>query len=249
MQNRIFGAMIAQILNNGITTANPDSLNRKIRICNLVALLTAVVMFFYTPLYVYYDQPAGVIQNGSFFVSSLVTFFLVRRKYYRQAFVFHVCIGIVYFIVGTVLYGLKTNLQFYMIIMCLIAAVLFDHRKTIRAFIAFAIVSFFGLITWAQFHPPFITIPAQSETVESLIGNINLLLLFLIISLFILFFKKEMIHSQKRILEQKQVIEEKNRDITDSISYAQRNQPCSQAGKRCRKSSRNTRCSSGPKTW
>ena len=214
--------MIAQILNNGITTENSDSLNRKIRIGNLIALLTAVVMFCYTPIYFYYHEPAGILNNGFFFVASLITFFLIRRKKYSQAFFFHICCGFLYFIEGTLTYGLQTNLHFYLFVMCMISAVMFDQRKTIQGFIVFAILSFFGLIFWLHFHKPFITIVEQSETVQTIIGNVNLFLLFIIASLIILFFKEEMLKSQKRITEQKNVIEEKNKDILDSIQYAQR---------------------------
>lgn len=214
--------MIAQILNNGITTENQDSLNRKIRIGNLIALLTAVVMFCYTPIYFYYNQPAGIFNNSFFFVASLVTFFLIRRKKYSQAFFFHICSGYFYFIEGTLTYGLQTNLHFYLLVMCMISAVMFDRQKTIQGFIAFAILSFFGLITWLHFHKPFITVLEQSERVQTVIGNVNLLLLFIIASLIILFFKQDMLKSQRHILKQKQVIEEKNKDMLDSINYAKR---------------------------
>ena len=214
--------MIAQILNNGITTKNTDSQNRKIRIGNLIALLTAVTLFFYTPIYFYYHEPIGILNNGFFFLASLITFFLIRKRFYTQAFFLHICCGFIYFIEGTLTYGLQTNLHFYLLIMCMISAVMFDRRKTIQGFIAFAIVSFFGLITWLHFYKPFITSPEQSETVQTIIGNVNLLLLFIICSLFILFFKEDMLKSQKHILKQKKVIEEKNKDVLDSIQYAQR---------------------------
>jgi hypothetical protein len=195
--------MIAQILNNGIATENTDSLNRKVRLGNLIALLTATVMFCYTPLYIYYKQPAGYINNGFFFAASFITFCFIQKKKYSQAFFFHVCCGFIYFIEGTLTYGLQTNLHFYLLIMCMISAVMFDNRKTIQGFIAIAIFSFFGLIVWLQFNKPFVTDLEQSQTIQSIIGNVNLLLLFLISSLFILFFKEEMLKSQKHILKQK----------------------------------------------
>lgn len=214
--------MIAQILNNGIATENSDSLNRKIRIGNLIALLTATVMFCYTPIYFYYNQPAGIFNNSFFFLASIITFYLIRKKQYSPAFFFHVCCGFIYFIEGTLTYGLQTNLHFYLLIMCMISAVMFDQRKTIQGFIALAILSFFGLIVWLQFHKPLVSIVEQSEMIQSVIGNVNLLLLFLISSLFILFFKEDLLKSQKHILKQKDLIEEKNKDILDSINYAQR---------------------------
>jgi phosphoserine phosphatase RsbU/P len=214
--------MIERILNNGIHPENSDSLNRKIRISNLIALLSVVTMATYTPFYFIYSQEAGIYTNTSFLLFSLFSFYLIRKRHYIPAFFLHSTAGYGYFIIGTLVYGIQTNLHFYMIVMCMIVTTLFDDRRVIRFYLAFAVSSFFGLIWWSHYYEPFVGMPPGMETMELIIGNVNLFLLFFIISLFILFFKNEMLRSQRRVLEQKSVIEEKNRDITDSITYAKR---------------------------
>ncbi|MNJ83607.1 Stage II sporulation protein E (SpoIIE) [compost metagenome] len=214
--------MINRILDNGISVNNTDSLNRKIRVSNLIALLIAVVMIAYTPMYIYFEQPVGVIINSLFFLSALITFFLIHQKKYVTSFVFHVCCGFLYFIITTLVYGTKVNLHFFMLVLCMISIVVFNSQKVIRIFLALAIISFFSLVIWSHFYEPFLQIPKQTKALEILLGNVNLLLLFLICSLFLLFLKVQMIKSHNRIVEQKNLIEEKNRDLTDSIRYAQR---------------------------
>lgn len=214
--------MINRILDNGISVNNTDSLNRKIRMSNLVALLVVTVMICYTPMYVYFEQPVGITINSLFFLSGLTTFFLIHQKHFLSAFFLHVCCGFLYFIITTIVYGTAANLHFFMLVLCMVSVVVFNSQQVIRLFVSLAIVSFFSLVIWSHFHEPLLKIPKQTETMSALLGNLNLLLLFLICSLFILFFKGEMVASHKRITEQKNLIEEKNRDLTDSIRYAQR---------------------------
>ncbi|WP_300663799.1 SpoIIE family protein phosphatase [Fluviicola sp.] len=214
--------MINRILNNGISVNNTDSLNRKIRVSNLIALLIAVIMIAYTPMYIYFEQPVGVIINSFFFLSALISFFLIHQKKYIVSFFVLICCSFLYFIITTLVYGTNVNLHFFMLVLCMISVVVFNSQNVIRFFIALSIISFFSLVIWSYFHGPFIQIPKQTKTMETLLGNVNLLLLFLICSLFLLFLKVLMIKSHNRIVEQKNLIEEKNRDLTDSIRYALR---------------------------
>jgi len=214
--------MIENILNNGICFENDDSLRRKVRISNLIALISVLVMTFYTPVYFFLDQKAGIFLNVSFWSISLFTFYLHHKHLYTAGFFIHSTAGYFYFIAGTLFYGPATNLHFYMLVMCMIVTVLFDNRKVVRFYLSFAILSFFGLVWWSYDHQPLASVKPGMETVELTTGYVNLFLLFVILSLFIFFFKDEMLRSRKRVLEQKAVIEEKNRDITDSIHYAGR---------------------------
>ncbi|AEA43285.1 protein serine/threonine phosphatase [Fluviicola taffensis DSM 16823] len=179
-------------------------------------------MLAYTPMYVLYKQPAGIVLNSLYFSSSILTFILIHQKKKIPAFVLLVCASMLYFVASSIVYGAKVNLHFFLLIVCMLQVVLFNSQLIIRTFIALCIVSFFSVVIWSHFYDRLIYIPQQTESAEAIMGNVNLLLLFLIISLFILFFKGEMIAGQKRILEQKNLIEEKNKDITDSLLYAQR---------------------------
>jgi sigma-B regulation protein RsbU (phosphoserine phosphatase) len=214
--------ILQRILNNGISITNSVSLNRKLRISNLISLIIAVVMVTYTPMYFVFEQPAGIALNTLYFLASILTFVLIRKKRPAPAF-FTLTIGsLIYFIISTLLYGTILNLHFFLFIVCMLQVVLFNRQIIIRTFIAVCIISFFSLVIWCHFYGHLIYIQKQTETTEIVMGNVNLLLLFLIISFFTLFFKGEMIAGQKRITEQKNLLEERNKDITDSILYAQR---------------------------
>jgi phosphoserine phosphatase RsbU/P len=214
--------MIEKVLNTGIRPTNSESLNRKIRISNLIALLAVVLIGLYTPLYVYYAEYPGMCMNLSFWGISLFTFYLNRRHYYIPGFFLYCTAGYLYFIFGTLIYGTVTNLHFFMLVMCMIVTTLFDNAKVIRFYTGFAVAAFFGLLWWSAYFEPLVTASAEMKPLELITGNVNLLLLFFITSVFILFFKREMLRSQQRVLEQKAVIEDRNRDITDSIHYAKR---------------------------
>ncbi|HLP53934.1 MAG TPA: SpoIIE family protein phosphatase [Fluviicola sp.] len=214
--------MIERALNNGIVPGNSESLNRKIRLSNLVAWISLIVIGCYTPFYFYFNQPGGVVMNSSFLVASAINLVLIRKRHYIPAFFMHSSAGFLYFIGGTLLYGIETNLHFYMLIMCMIVSTLFDNRVVIQSYILFAIGTFFALLWWSDHYQPFITIEKEMKQAELLIGNVNLFFLFVIASLFILFFKNDMLRSQYRVTEQKAIIEAKNRDLTESIQYAQR---------------------------
>ncbi len=214
--------MIERILNNGIRTENSDSLNRKIRISNLIVLLSVGIIFTYTPIYIIYGQVYGTFMNLAFVAASLIAGYMISQRQYIPAFLFHSICGYIYFVGGTLGYGLSTNLHFYLLVMCMIITVLFDNRLLIQIFLFSAVVLFFGLIWWGNNYDPIVQIPANMKPLETATGMVNLFLLFVIISLFIIFFKNEMLRSRQRLLEQKNEIEQKNKDITDSIEYAKR---------------------------
>ncbi|MES2555439.1 MAG: SpoIIE family protein phosphatase [Bacteroidota bacterium] len=214
--------MIERALNNGVFPGNSESLNRKIRLSNLVAWISLIVISCYTPFYFYFGQPGGVVMNSFFLIASAVNLILISKRLYIPAFFMHSSAGFLYFIGGTLLYGIETNLHFYMLIMCMIVSTLFDNRVVIQSYLLFAIGAFFSLVWWSDHYQPFITIGKEMKQAELLIGYVNLFFLFVISSLFILFFKNDMLRSQQRVTEQKAIIETKNRDLTESIQYAQR---------------------------
>lgn len=214
--------MIERILNIGIWPENSDSLNRKIRICNLIALLSVVIISLYTPIYFFYGQVYGIVMNCSFIATSLLSVYLIHRRMYIPAFFFQSTTGYLYFVGGTLGYGVTTNLHFYMLAMCMIVTAVFDNKFVIRTYLVSAVVLFFGLVWWSYNFSPIVNVPEEMKPFELGTGLVNLFLLFVIISLFIIFFKNEMLLSRQRVLEQKNEIEEKNRDITDSILYARR---------------------------
>lgn len=104
----------------------------------------------------------------------------------------------------------------------MITVVIFDNKLTIKLFIALAIVAFFTLRWFMKSKNGYINLPPETKEIEAIVGDVVFLLLFIISSVFFVFFKNENLSYQKEVLLQKEIIEEKNKDITASITYAKR---------------------------
>lgn len=223
--------LVRRILNNGISVNKPLALNRKIRVANLITLLIAAVMATYTPVFFLFEQPVGIAINSIYFFSAIAAFFLIHQRKTGAAFFVIIGSSFFYFITTSIVYGTKVNLHFFLLIVCMTAVVLFNRRKIVQPLIALAIVSFFLMILWGQFYDRLIYIPKQSAEAETAIGNVNLLLLFIISSVFMLFFQREMLIGHKLVTDQKNQLEVRNKDIMDSMLYAQRIQKAMLPGK------------------
>ena len=109
-----------------------------------------------------------------------------------------------------------------MLIMCLISIALFENVVILRIFIGLAVLSFFTMLIGFKNHPGLMILTEEMKDAQGIIGIVNLFLLFIITILFFTFFRRENVLFQKAILKQKDIIEEKQKEILDSIAYAKR---------------------------
>ncbi|MCD6019688.1 MAG: protein serine/threonine phosphatase [Bacteroidetes bacterium] len=188
----------------------------------MISLFTIITMFGYIPVAIIYKILGIVILNFLFFTSSVLSLYLNYRKQHDSAFLVSSAYGLFYFTFGSVFYGLQSNLHFFIIIMCLIAIALFKSNLVLRVFIATAVICFFALVIFMGNKPGIIHFTEDMQKAQNIISIVNLFVLFLITILFFVFFRRENILFQKAILEQKEVIEEKQKEIIDSINYAKR---------------------------
>ncbi len=214
--------MIKKILNIGVFASNSESLNRKIRVGNLVSFITVVAMIGYIPVALFFNIMGIVVLDVIFLMSSFISFYLHSSKKYNLAFYLACSYGLIYFTFGSLFYGLESHLQFFIVIMCLIAIALFESVLALRIYIALAVSIFCILILYMQDKSGLIVIPDELKKSQYIIGIINLFLFFFITILFFTFFRRENLLFQKDILKQKEIIEEKQKEIIDSINYAKR---------------------------
>ncbi|HEY0031455.1 MAG TPA: SpoIIE family protein phosphatase [Bacteroidia bacterium] len=214
--------MLKKILNVGVSELYDEILNRKIRISNLIALLSIVILFSFLPLAIYLHMALSLALLIFFTVASFFNFYLHTIKKHHAAFFSYIIAGFIYFIGATITFGLISNLHFFMLVMCMIAVVIFDNKLVVKTFIAFSIASFFGLRWYMSDKLGILHLPPEMEYIQETVGHIILFLLFIITSIFFIFFKNDNLDFQKRMLHQKEIIEEKNKDITASITYAKR---------------------------
>ena len=211
-----------KILNTGVSALNDDQLNRKIRISNLISLITVFVMSGYLPLAFLYSIWGVVLLDSLFFLLSVFNFFLHKKRLHLLSFYISCIYGVIYFSVGTFYYGLDSNLPFFLLIMCMIAIVLFDSMYFLKIYILTVTVVFFLIYIYMKERQGLITFPEDMKKAQEMIGLFNLFTLFFVTVVFFLFFKRDNILFQKTILEQKKIVQEKQKEIIDSITYAKR---------------------------
>lgn len=214
--------MLQKILNIGFAKANDVHLNRKIRISNLISFITIVIMAGYIPVAIKFGVIGILILNVLMMLSALLSFYLNTNKRYHLSFYLASGYGLVYFILGTMIYGLSSNLHFFLLIMCLIAISLFKSNMALRIYIATAVISFFVLVLTLSDGSSLYKIPAEYATIQKAISYLNLFLLFLITILFFVFFRRENLLFQSEIIKQKEIVEQKQKEIIDSIQYSKR---------------------------
>lgn len=214
--------MLRLLLANGTEARNTELLNSRIQVANLIALISVVTVGTYTPLYLVIGQPAGVINNSLFCIFSACVFPLLKRGKYQFSFHMHVVAGYLYFIAGSVLFGIETNLHLFLIAMSMIVAVLFDSTKVIFGYTVFGIIALIGLIILSGFYEPLIALPGFAAEIQHWVSNINLVLLAAILFVFVLFFKTRLLSDQKELEKKKSEIEQKNDEITESLMYSRR---------------------------
>ncbi|MDF2448891.1 MAG: protein serine/threonine phosphatase [Bacteroidota bacterium] len=214
--------MINKILNIGVLASQDDNLNRRMRISNMISLFTIVTMVAYIPVTILYNILGIAVLNLLFFISALICLFLNARGLFNASVFLSSAYGLFYFTFGSVFYGIQSNLHFFIIIMCLIAIALFKSNAALRLFIVLAVICFFSLVIFFGGKPGLIPFTEEMKRTQGIISIVNLFVLFVITVLFFVFFRRENLLFQKAIIGQKQVIEEKQKEIMDSINYAKR---------------------------
>ncbi|MES2516103.1 MAG: SpoIIE family protein phosphatase [Bacteroidota bacterium] len=214
--------MIKKILNIGIHPSNSESLNRRIRVSNLISFITIITMIGYIPAAIAFQMTGIIVLNIGFLISSSFGFYLHSKHHYNAAIYITCTFGLIYFIFGTIFYGLQSNLHFFMLIMCLISIALFESALTLKVFLATAVISFFAMLIGLKGIEGFLTYTDEMRKAQDVISVINLFILFVVTILFFVFFRRENLLFQKDILKQKDIIEEKQKEILDSIAYAKR---------------------------
>ena len=209
-------------LNIGVSALNDDSLNRKIRISNLISIITIVIMSGFLPLAVYHHVTGIIALDFLFLFISISNFFLHRYKLHALSFYVSCLYGVFYFGFGTLYFGLNSNLQFFLLVMCSIAIVLFDGMIFLKIYISLATATFFTVFIYMTGRSGIIVFGEDMKMAAQMIGLVNLFTLFFITVVLFLFFKRDNVLFQKTIIEQKKLVQEKQKEIIDSITYAKR---------------------------
>ena len=114
--------------------------------------------------------------------------------------------------------GEKNQTHIYFLFMPMAAMIFFDSKKTVLFYFILSMALFVASRVIFNFISPFYDV----EGSELIFGFLNPLFTGLLIFLGIKLFKNENLDFNEKINQQKILLEEKNKDITDSIQYAKR---------------------------
>ena len=206
------------IINWGVTDDLPFNVRNKIRTFNISVFVIGVIYIFYTVVsFLLGDYLAALLTLIAYSITAFCLFLMVRRKY-LAAFHITATTGIIFLYTFTMLYGENTQTHIYFLFMPVACIVLFDNFKISLVYFivtVFAIVSAKVMLrNFVPYYPP--------REVNEYLGYLNIIMACYLIFIAVRMFKNENLRYSNEINKQKDLIEEKNKSITDSIRYAKR---------------------------
>ncbi|HLP13419.1 MAG TPA: SpoIIE family protein phosphatase [Flavobacteriales bacterium] len=214
--------MFKKILSNGVYPDNPEVLNRKIRTSNLIAFSTIAILTSFSPLFFYFLHPFDMFMFILFYGTAVINFPLLKRRKYMLGFTMNIVMAYLYFIWAILAYGWEANLQFYLVVMCLVVVIFYDNKLVIKGFWLATIGIFFGTLFYMRGRTGILDLGPEYDELKHNVGYANLFTVFVLVCILMLFFKNENLKYQKVVTEKSAIIEEKNKEMLDSINYAQR---------------------------
>ncbi|PBQ31270.1 hypothetical protein CNR22_05660 [Sphingobacteriaceae bacterium] len=211
-----------KLLNIGYNAANEESLSRKIRISNLISLITIVYMAIFTPLSISFHITGSAETNIIFLLISVCNFLLHKKGLHQLSFHISCIYGIVYFSLATIIFGLESSMHLFLLIMAMIVVMLFDEMLILKIYNFSIVAIFFILMMYMKNREGSFHLDGPLREIQKIINISNLFSLFLITIVFFIFFKRDNVLYQKLLLEQKKIVQEKQTEVIDSITYAKR---------------------------
>lgn len=193
--------------------------HREVILLNKLLAILPVIMLFYIPLEIYFNGYSMLYVVGLMIVFFLVPFPLHHYRLFKVAHYYSFLFANVFISSAGLLVGRGINNHVALIPVVMLGVILFKTK--IERIIAFFITVSFFVAQQYMFDvitPQIITTPEQ-KTAFSFIFFLMALLLVFLVGIYFISINKEY---EKIVLEQKEAITLKNREITASITYAQR---------------------------
>lgn len=210
--------LFSRIINLGLTADDSFVLRNRLRVFNtaLVTILLISCFYFVAAVAKSYTMATWVTVYS--ILSMIICLWLISKRKFTMAFHFGMWYGFIFLTAFTFIFGTVTNSHYYFLFLPVATNIIFDSRKVIITYFIATVIIMLANVWMMDFIPPYYNV----SDIERWFGypNIpfNLLLVFLAVRLF----KNENQKYASQIEEQKAAIEEKNKEITDSINYAKR---------------------------
>lgn len=210
--------LLQNIANTGIQADTPFNLRNKLRVFNSAVLLVLFISLFYLVVGVVNHFYLGVMLTVFSVLSTLLAFYLVRRRRYSAAFHYMMWYGFTFLSGFAILFGRINNSYYYLLFMPVAANILFDCLSTTLVYTIISAAVLMCNVYWVDNYPPYYVL----DGLMIYFGYPNVLFVIALIYMGVRQFKQENLAYAGQIDQQRRVLEEKNHEITDSINYAKK---------------------------
>lgn len=207
------------IVNRGVTPELEFNVRNKIRIFNSSIFVIGLLYIFYTVVGLLKgDIMAAALTFLSWAISAFCLYLMSQRKY-TLAYHITASLGLVFLFSFSLLYGESTQTHIFFLFVPVASIVLFDNMLICFVYFVLTIMALLTVkVLYAlNFQPLY---PLQE--VNTYLGIINITVTACLLYLAVRMFKFENLLYSKEISHQRDLIEEKNKDIVSSINYAKR---------------------------
>ncbi len=207
-----------KIINRGVTPDLEFNVRNKIRIFNSSTFVIGSIYIFYALVgFLRGHILAGVLTFLAWAISAFCLYLMSQRKY---VLAYHITaiLGTVFLFAFSLFYG-ETNLtHIFFFFVPVGALVLLDDFKACFIYFVSTVICLVTLKILFEFYPPYYPV----EAINKYLAYLNIVMTCTLLYLAVRMFKYENLIYSKEISQQRDVIEEKNKDIVSSIHYAKR---------------------------
>jgi len=211
-------SLIHKLLYNGVYEDTPAYLRNKLRVFNSAISVVFFLNLFYDIIGLIQGYYVAVAITSISLLATVVSFLLAKKRKYGLSF--HFTILSAYFILSgfTFLFGGANSSYYFFLFVPVACNILFDKsRITIIYMVSSAVLMMYN-VYWFNHNEPYYDIQEWMST----FSYPNMFFVVLLIYVGVRLFKEENNKYAKQIEEQNKSLEEKSKEITDSINYAKK---------------------------
>lgn len=213
--------LFSKITNNGIHAKLSQNEISRLKVFNAAVFIIFLISIFYSFVSIMGKIYMATALTTFSFVCCIIAMYLIYKRIYFFTYIFVINYGILFLLGFSVLFGLSQKTYLYFMFMPVAANIMFDNKKTVLLYsiISTICLAFLLNVFDVYFKPVYY---AESLKISSAFAYTNTFFASLLIYLGIKTFKSEGLKYQRKIEEQKGILEEKQKEILDSIQYAKR---------------------------
>jgi serine phosphatase RsbU (regulator of sigma subunit) len=208
-----------KLLNNGVRDDLSFSEKNKLRVFNPSVFFVFLISAFYTVVGAVVHLPLALIDSAIGALVCVLAIWLISKRIYQFSFHFVMIFAFFYLTSFTLLFGLGPQSYLYFLFMQVAANILFDRFTVTIKYFAGALICMSFSIIYMQNHTP---IYGDTPLNNYMFGVSNALFTSVLIFVGVRLFKSENLNYAEQLEHKNSIIEEKNKNITDSINYAKR---------------------------